>query len=184
MREIKFRAWDSKWEKMYYSHGDNCRVQLFHGDWEVDTEFENGDTAETIDCDNKRCFLMQFTGLKDKNGKEIYEGDIVYQYNDESNKVFELRKNINPEQLREFEKEEEKLDCIDWDKKFDKFYKMVPLKVSVYVKWNEEKLGWDLFERFDNDSDGEYEEDWHEEVDIHDTTYLKVSGNIYENKIK
>lgn len=80
MKEIKVRAWDTKFQKMYYSHGDGdeCqRVQLFHGNWEVDTMFPSGDDAGTIPCDGEHAVLMEYTGLKDKNGKEIYEGDIL-----------------------------------------------------------------------------------------------------------
>ena len=55
-REIKFRAWDGK--KMLYS--DNI------GGFAID-DLRNGFWQD----------VMQFTGLKDKNGKEIYEGDIL-----------------------------------------------------------------------------------------------------------
>lgn len=61
MREIKFRAWLNGpgrmigWEELANDYGirQMCAFET----------------------------LMQYTGLKDKNGKEIYEGDIVYRKN-------------------------------------------------------------------------------------------------------
>jgi uncharacterized phage protein (TIGR01671 family) len=61
MREIKFRAWDSEYKEMIRP-----------------LEYEDlSDYIEGMICSYGEENLMQYTGLKDKNGKEIYEGDIV-----------------------------------------------------------------------------------------------------------
>jgi len=70
MREIKFRAWNKKERKMHYNP---LLVVNFSG--------KILSPANDIHCGYLECpdlELMQFTGLKDKNGNEIYEGDIVF----------------------------------------------------------------------------------------------------------
>lgn len=65
MREIKFRAWDNATKSLIQPEDKSIYLYL------------NGSLSQNqVWCTND-LILLQYTGLKDKNGKEIYEGDVV-----------------------------------------------------------------------------------------------------------
>jgi uncharacterized phage protein (TIGR01671 family) len=104
MRRFKFRAWNSAENSMYYHVG-----LLPHEKGGYIAVDEKG--LMILDMYGSAPAVMQFTGLLDKNGKEIYEGDILKLEDATAKVVFWERP---PEFGLDYRHNEDKW-CEDWN---------------------------------------------------------------------
>ena len=149
MREIKFRAWDKEEKEMIY-HGNSIEISL------------EGNVYYSMDGldEEPRYIIMQYTGLKDKNGKEIYEGDIV-------------RDGIDGEVIWEGKG---KIIKAPYGKVFyntnGAYFDIEMIGVGIYEQEGEQIQNLHM-----NHYDGVYQ--W---IERKNQSKLEVIGNIYENK--
>ena len=93
-RPIKFRVWDGKKISLFPMFGYN----------------ENVDINEQFKCANANgLILMQFTGLTDRNGVEIFEGDIVKEDFYENSEDISITSGIKIRMIK-------KIGIMEWDK--------------------------------------------------------------------
>jgi uncharacterized phage protein (TIGR01671 family) len=145
MRQIKFRAWDGK-EMIYGLSVGNGNVGILN-------PFGHSFIKDVSEYD----LVMQFTGLQDRNGKDVYEGDVLFgcliQAQPELTKEEAIKINSNykyitcmpvsahPDTLPIREKK-----IVEWDSegaKFNLSYYGDPLDMSNYY------IGGNIYERPD-----------------------------------
>lgn len=176
MRTIKFRAWDTIGKKMYMPDATDWEQIHIQLDGEINEAVFAGyyNTLYRTDI-TSRIILMQFTGLHDKNGTEIYEGDVArVRYKMGENKQWET----------------EGLYRVDLmlyrglSLSFVKLYEPTDIEVNQYplsitLRYADEI---DLDERNNHyDRIAVKDRYWDGRIENHYSNDIEILGNIYEN---